>query len=147
MKKIVLMILAIALLMPVLVTPAIAGTTDRQITFSWDDTNFKENGYHWTLFMREEGTSYDYEAIPAATIAWEPGDVAGTYYCEDTFEVTGQGGATVKKYFVLRVVTASGESSGDSNEVNAEFQIPLDPAFNFTVTVNVVVTNQTATSE
>ena len=126
MKRILLTALAIMLL----AAPVFASDLQKPLTFTWQDDNVKTLGYHWVLFMRGDGEEYDYTK-PALTIQWEEG--VTDYHTTGTFTITGTGGAKVMRYFVIRAVDASGNVSGDSNEVSKGFILPLNAVYSLTV--------------
>lgn len=112
-----------------------ADSVTKNITFHWNDSNQKTATFFWSLYVRNEGEQYDY-MNSIVTIPYVDGQTI--FQSTNPFTVEGTvGGEKVKKYFVLRANDGSGNQSGDSNEVEVLFFIPLKAPFSLTIDVNI----------
>lgn len=126
-----------------LVTGAFAETVVEEVTLYWDwgpncptpETSGLDsadpiaNDLEWHLYMRGEGEEYGTEPVVVAPYGDDLSIV-------NKVVISGIGGTTVRKYFVLRASYGGGESD-NSNEVFKDFVIPRATPLNLRFTVVV----------
>lgn len=125
-----LLLIVLILLVPFTV---IAADTTKTLNFTWNyDAAQLSIISGWGLYMRATSGG------PAEqTIGVQKGSTLTT---SQTFTVSGTPGQTVRKFFVLDAVSIDNERSGYSNEVYADFKIPMSAPFNLTVEVIITPT-------
>ena len=141
MKKYLMVVFMIAISVFVLASGAFANEKIETVTLYWDwngptpETSGLDsadpiaNDLEWHLYMRGEGEEYGTEPV---VIAPYEGDLS---IVNEVF-ISGVGGTTVRKYFVLRSAYSGGESA-NSNEVFKDFVLPLNAPLNLRFTVVV----------
>ena len=128
MKKFFVLLIALMLLVPII---AMAADSEYTVTFAWDDTNEKTEGYRWELFMTDTPGSYDL-TTPATVIDYVDGQTV--FESNSLLVITGLPGEIKTKYFVIRAVQNE-IPSGLSNEVSYAFPIPMTAPFSLSIKV------------
>ena len=126
MKKIYLSIV----LVMAMVTCAVASDMTSPVKINWKDSNLKTAGYFWTVFMSDSSGGDDF-GDPVATINYVAGQTVFT--TEQQVSVSGQGGSTIRRFFVMKANNADGVSANASNEVSLDFSVPLDAPYEVTI--------------
>jgi hypothetical protein len=116
------------------VLPVRAEEISVTVSFTWFDDNVKTQGFYWQIFDRDEEGEYDYSS-PTYIIPWIEGETG--FSNEKEFVFDGSPGQIVKKYFIMRAVTASGVSSVDSNEGYYYFTIPPEAPYSYTIKIKI----------
>lgn len=129
-----------------------AAEVSRSITFVWNQEQSDLSSLHsWKLYWSStSGGPYtpvlDTNGNPFEII-YDPNDTDGEYTASQIMTVTGDPGATVRKYFVMTAVSADDVETEYSNEaVNTatgnnyvEFRIPSEVGVPFQLRVTVEV--------
>lgn len=115
-----------------------AAEIQKNLTFAWEQaTADLPNLDKWKLHVL--GSSGAPTAEQVINIPYT-GGAGPSFQADSGFTITGNPGATVRKYFVLTAVSKNANESGRSNEVFFDFVIPyadVTTPINVTVTVKV----------
>jgi hypothetical protein len=125
MKKIFLSLALILMLTLWVALPVAAQTSQtkaEELTFEWEQATADLSILKgWTLY---EAPTAGGPYTKVADVIYVPGSVTA-FSSTSTLSVTGAGGTTVNRYYVLRSVNIENAESPNSNEVTYAFVIPV----------------------